>query len=92
MLHLSANSLLAEVARNIRLPEAVQVEETLGQSFGGGHVGAVAAVRERVTAAQAQPVAEVVVQLRIRRQAGLLPAGGGGAWNGKEGKELQVGE
>lgn len=70
-------SLFAEVARNIRLPETVQVEETLGQSFGGGHVGAVAAVREGVAAAQTQPVAEVVVQLRICRQTGLVPAGGG---------------
>lgn len=35
-----------------------------------------AAIREGVAAAQSQPVAEVVVQLRICRQTGLLPAGG----------------
>lgn len=69
-----AASLLAEVARHVRLPEAVQVEEALGEASGGGHVGPVAAVGEGIAGAQTQPVAEVLVQLRVRRQAGLVPA------------------
>lgn len=69
------------MSRHIRLPEAVQVEKTLGQTLGGCHVGAVASVGEGVAAAQTQSVAEVLVQLRVGRQAGLVPAGrekGGG--------------
>lgn len=66
------------MSRHIRLPEAVQVEKTLGQTFGGCHVGAVASVGEGVAAAQTQPVTEVLVQLRVGRQTGLVPAGRGG--------------
>lgn len=62
------------MARHIGLPEAIQVKETFGQSFGGCHVGTVAAIGEGVAAAQTQPVTEVLVQLRICRQTGLLPA------------------
>lgn len=62
------------MARHIGLPEAIQVEETLGQAFGGCHVGTLTAVGEGVAAAQTQPVAEVLVQLRVCRQTGLLPA------------------
>lgn len=59
--------LLAEVTRYIRLPEAVQVEETFGQAFGRCHIGTMAAVGQGVTAAQAQPVTEVLVQLGVGR-------------------------
>ena len=62
---------------DVRLPEAVQVEEAFGEASGGRRIGAVAAVGQGVAAAQAQPVAEVLVQLRVRRQASLLPAGRG---------------
>lgn len=58
-------SLLAEVTRYVRLPEAVQVEEALGEALGRGNVGTVAAVGEGVATAQAQPVTEVLVQLWI---------------------------
>lgn len=81
------------MARNIGLPEAVQVEETLGQAFGGCHVGTVAAVGEGVAAAQTQPLAEVLVQLRICRQTGLLPAErrvGGGVRGRREGRNKEV--
>lgn len=62
------------MARHIGLPEAIQVEETIGQAFGGCHVRTLTAVGEGVAAAQTQPLAEVLVQLRIRGQTGLLPA------------------
>ena len=68
------SSLLAEVARHIGLPEAIQVEETFGQAFGGCQIGTVAAIGEGVTAAQTEPVTEVLVQLRVCRQMGHLPA------------------
>lgn len=55
------------MARHVGLPKAIQVEETFGQAFGGCHVGAVTAIGEGVTAAQTQPVTEVLVQLRICR-------------------------
>lgn len=71
-------SLLAEVPRHVGLPEAVQVVEALGQTLGGRHVRPVAAVGERVAAAQAQPLAEVLLQLGVGGQTGLVPAGGGG--------------
>lgn len=50
------------------------MKETLGESFGGCHVATVTAVGEGVAAAQTQPVTEVVAQLGVRRQTGLLPA------------------
>lgn len=62
------------MTRYIRLLETIQVEQTLGQAFGCRHVGSVAAVGDGVAAAQTQPVAEVLVQLRVRSQTGLLPA------------------
>lgn len=67
-------SLLAEVSRHVGLPEAVQGEEPLGQPPGGRYVGPPAAVGEGVAALQNQPVAEVLVRLRVRRQTGLVPA------------------
>jgi len=67
-------SLLAEVARHVGLPEAVQVEEPLGQTARRRHVGPVAAVGQRVAAAQTEPLAELLVQLRVRRQPGLVSA------------------
>lgn len=68
------DSLLAEVTRHVRLPEAVQVEEALGQTFGGSHISVAAAVGEGVTAAQTEPVAEILVQLRVCRQASFVSA------------------
>lgn len=68
------DSLLAEVARHIRLPEAVQVEEALGETFGSCHISAAAAVGEGVAAAQTEPVTEVLVQLRVCRQASFISA------------------
>lgn len=62
------------MTRHVRLPEAVQVEEALGETFGRCHVSAAAAVGEGVTAAQTEPVAEVLVQLRVRRQASFISA------------------
>lgn len=62
------------MTRHVGLPEAVQVEEAFGQTFGGRHVPTVAAVGQGVAAAQTQTVAQVLVQLRVCRQAGLLPA------------------
>lgn len=70
------------MARHVRLPESIQVKETLGESFGGCHVATVTAVGEGVAAAQTQPVTEVLVQLGVRRQTGLLPADGG-VWDGE---------
>lgn len=62
------------MSRYVRLPEAVQVEETFGEASGGRHVGSVAAIGQSVAAAQAEPVAEVLVQLRVCGQPGLVPA------------------
>lgn len=62
------------MTRHVGLPETIQVEETFSQTFGGRHVGTVTAIREGVAAAQTQPVTEVLVQLRICRQTGLVPA------------------
>lgn len=58
----------------VRLPETIQVEEAFGEAFGSCHIGTVAAVGEGVAAAQTQPLAQVLVQLRICGQSGLLPA------------------
>lgn len=69
------------MTRHIRLSEAVQVKEALGQTFGGRHISAAAAVGERVAAAQAEPVAEVLVQLGVCRQAGFVSAEGGEGCN-----------
>lgn len=80
--------------RHIGLSEAVQVEETFGQASGGCHVSTVAAIGEGLTAAQTQPLTEVLVQLRICRQAGLVPAektaGGGGGWEGEHRAEVVI--
>lgn len=62
---LPSDSLLAEVPRHVRLPEAVQVEEALGETLGRRHISAAAAVGEGVAAAQTEPVAEILVQLRV---------------------------
>lgn len=68
------DSLLAEVPRHVRLPEAVQVEEALGETFGSCHISAAAAVGEGVAAAQTEPVAEILVQLRVCCQASFISA------------------
>lgn len=68
------------MASYVWLPEAVQVEEAFGEAFCGRHVGVVAAVGEGVAAAQTKPVTEVLVQLRICGQAGLVPAEGVKGW------------
>lgn len=65
----SDSSLLAEVAGDIRFPEAIQVEETFRQALGGRHIGMAAAIGQGVTAAQTQSV-----HLWVRSQPGLFPA------------------
>lgn len=62
------------MAGHVWFSEAVQVEKAFRQAFGGCYVGVAASIGQGVAAAQAQPVAQVLVHLRVRSQPGLFPA------------------
>ncbi len=53
---------------NIALPEAVEVEEPLGQTFGRVQISAVT-VTERVITAQTQTLGQLMIQVWLRGKA-----------------------